>query len=137
MAAQRVDFEFARFEVPTYNASGPKIMSHRYNGFIKAYGPHRYVVPDKEGWKMRRRVRYGYKSQWFLMLPSGLIFGYRHLTGKGEPIRETPDYDFTKPPHPGTLYVQRKVVGALRGSPFSWWEEGVRSIPEFGYGITQ
>jgi hypothetical protein len=107
-------------------------MAHRYNGFIKDYGPHQYVVPDKEGWKMRRKVRYGYKSQWFLMLPSGLIFAHRHLMGRGEPIRETPDYDFTKPPHPGPLYVQRKVVGALRGSPFSWWEEGVRSIPEFG-----
>lgn len=129
VAAKRADFPIARFEVPTYNTSGPRFMPYRINGFIKAYGPFHFVVPDAKAREARRRVRYGYQNQWFLMLPEGILGGYRRLAGKGEPIRKTPDYDFLSPPHPEPLMVQRKVVGALPGAPFSWWEQGVRSIP--------
>jgi hypothetical protein len=130
VAGRRVDFPIARFEVPTYNASGPKIMPWRMNGFIKAWGPWEYVMLDREAWAMRRKVRYGYESQWFLMWPEGLLGGYRHLTGKGEPIRETPNYDFLKPPHPGTLMLQSKV-GVMPGADFSTWRSAVLQIPEF------
>ncbi|HUT52585.1 MAG TPA: PIG-L family deacetylase [bacterium] len=131
VASQRVDFPVARFEVPTYNASGPRLMPFRMNGFIKSYGPWEHVKLDREAWAMRKKVRYGYQSQWFLMWPEGILGTWRHLRGQGEPIRRTPDYDFLSPPHPGTLMVQNKTVGALPGRPFSDWQDGVRQIPEF------
>ncbi len=131
VASRRVDFPIARFEVPTYNASGPRIMPFRINGFIKSYGPWEYVKLDKQGWAMRKKVRYGYQSQWFLMWPEGILGAWRHLAGKGEPIRKTPDYDFREPPHPGTLLVQKKLIGALPGRPFSEWQNSVSRIPEF------
>jgi hypothetical protein len=131
VAAKRVDFPIARFEVPTYNASGPRIMPFRINGFIKSYGPGQYVQLDQEAWKMRKEVRHGYKSQWFLMYPEGILDAWRRLRGQGEPIRQTPDYDYLSPPHPGTLLLQKKGIGALRGADFSEWQDAVRRIPEF------
>jgi len=130
IAARRSGLSIARFEIPTYNAAGPRIMPYQMNHFIKTFGPTQYVMPDKEGWAARKKVRYAYKSQWFLMVPEGLIFGYRHLLGRGEPIRKTPDYNFLEQPHPGTLMVQGSV-GAIKGAPFSDWQKGIRSIPEF------
>jgi len=130
IAARRSGLSIARFEIPTYNAAGPKIMPYQMNHFIKTYGPTLYVLPDEKGWETRRAVRYAYKSQWFLMIPEGLIFEYRHILGRGEPIRPTPDYNFLEQPHPSTLMVQGSV-GAIKGAPFSDWQKGIRSIPEF------
>lgn len=132
VASRRVDFDFARFEIATYNASGPKIMPFRVNGYIKAYGPSEYVPLDRAAWKMRKKVRYGYKSQWFFMWPEGIIFWHRHWfgRGRGEPLRQTPDYDFLEPPHPGKMLLQRKV-GVMPGAEFSQWEQEVRKLPEF------
>jgi LmbE family N-acetylglucosaminyl deacetylase len=131
VASRRVDFPIERFEIPTYNSSGPKVMPFRINGFIKSYGPHEWVMPDKEGWKVRKRERYAYQSQWFLMWPEGLIFGWRHLRGQGEPIRRAPEYNYLEPPHPGPEMVLRKHVGALRWETFAAWQDAVRTIPEF------
>lgn len=131
VASRRVDFKIARFEVPTYNRGGPKLRPYQFNTFLKSYGPTLYVQLDPEAWRVRKKVRYAYQSQWFLMMPLGLLYAVRHLEGKGELIRPTPDYDFLKPPHPGLLMVQGRI-GALRGTPFSVWEQAVRSIPEFG-----
>ena len=86
------------------------------------------MIPDAKAWKVRRQVRYAYKSQWFLMVPEGSIFFFRHLRGRGEPIRKTPDYNFLEPPHPGTEMVSRSV-GALPGHPFSEWHDAIASIP--------
>jgi len=130
VASQRVNFYFERFEFPTYNRTGPKLFPLRFNHFIESYGPPQYVLLDDEAWAIRKKVRYGYKSQWFLMWPEGVIYAYRHLMGRGEPMRQAPDYDYTRPPHPGTLFVQANIVGALRGAPFSEWENGVSQIPE-------
>jgi len=130
VAAKRTGLDITRFEFPTYNAAGPKIQPYQMNHFIKSYGPTLYVIPDREAWKVRRQVRYAYQSQWFLMLPEGLIFAYRHLLGRGEPVRQTPDYNFLEPPHPGTEMVSRSV-GALKGHPFSEWHDAVASLPEF------
>jgi LmbE family N-acetylglucosaminyl deacetylase len=130
VAWKRSGLDITRYEVPTYNAAGPKIQPYQMNHFIKAWGPTQYVIPDREAWKVRREVRYAYKSQWFLMLPEGLIFAYRHMLGRGEPIRKTPDYNFLEPPHPGTEMVSTKA-GALPGHPFSEWHDAVASIPEF------
>jgi len=130
VAARRSGLEITRYEIPTYNAAGWRIQPYLMNHFIKAWGPWEYVNPDCEGWKVRRQVRYGYKSQWFLMVPEGAIFAYRHMMGRGEPIRKTPDYNFLAPPHPGTEMVSRSV-GALKGHRFSEWRDAVASIPEF------
>jgi len=133
VAMKRTGLLITRYEIPTYNAAGPKIQPYQMNHFIKSYGPTQYVIPDREGWKVRRQVRYAYQSQWFLMVPEGIIFACRHLLGRGEPIRQTPDYNFLEPPHPGTEMVSRSV-GALKGHPFSEWHDAVASLPEFQKG---
>jgi LmbE family N-acetylglucosaminyl deacetylase len=131
VASKRVDFKFAHFEVPTYNTSGPKIMPYRMNQFIKAWGKWEYVRLDRQGYKVRKEVRrHCYKSQWFFMVPEGLIGGWRHLTGKGEPIRALPNYDFTQPPHPGKLLWQRGP-GIKTGESFDYWRNAVLKLPEF------
>ncbi len=132
VASRRLNFSFQRFEFPTYNRTGPKLMPLRFNHFIESYGPPQYIQLDDQAWAIRKKVRDGYPSQWFLMMPEGILFAYRHLMGRGEPMRQAPNYDYTKPPHPGTLFIQAKIVGALRGAPFSEWENGVRQIPEIG-----
>jgi LmbE family N-acetylglucosaminyl deacetylase len=131
VASRRLDFAFERYEFPTYNRSGPKIARLRFNHFLESYGPPQYVQLDDEAWAMRKKVRSGYKSQWFLMMPEGMIYAYRHLRGRGEAIRKAPAYDYLQPPHEGTLFISAKVVGALRGAPFSDWQKGVCGIPEF------
>lgn len=130
VAGQRLDFEFARFEVPTYNTSGPWLMPYRVNGFIKAWGPWEYVRLDREGYRVRKQVRRAYRSQWFFMVPEGAIGFWRHVRSQGEPIRQTPDYDFTRPPHPGRLLWQRGP-GVHTGASFDYWRNAVLSLPEF------
>jgi len=130
VAGRRLDFPFARFEVPTYNTSGPWIMPYRVNGFIKAWGPWKYMRLDREGYHVRKKVRHTYQSQWFFMYPEGSIGLWRHLRGQGEPIRATPDYDFTQPPHPGKLLWQRGP-GVKTGESFDYWRNAVLSLPEF------
>jgi LmbE family N-acetylglucosaminyl deacetylase len=133
VAQRRTNFKFVCFEVPTYNASGPRLMPYRFNGFIKAYGPAKYVPLDDRAWQVRQDVRLAYKSQWFLMRPEAVLEDWRRMRGQGEPIRETPDYNYLEPPHPGRLYYQ-SFIAVDPETPFSSWQDAVKSLPEFQSG---
>ncbi|GEM_PF-5445639 len=94
---------------------------------------HILGIGDREAKRAKKGDRYANRSQWFLMVPFGIIGTWRTLRGRGEPVRPTAEYDFLKPPHPGKLLYQRGV-GVYPDMPFSVWQNAVREIPEFSAG---
>lgn len=107
-------------EFPLYSAAGLALRVNRF-----AEGPFQRIPISPEAFQKKLRCHWIYRSQWPFMLPSALAL----LTRKRvEPYREVPhDRDYTRPPHPGRLNVDR-WLNRWMGCPFARFRDAALTL---------
>lgn len=107
-------------EFPLYSASGLALRVNRF-----ASGPYGAVPISKEGFRRKLWCHWIYRSQYPFMIPSALTLLLRRRV---EPYREVPfSRDYTRPPHPGRLNVDRRL-NRWMGCPFSRFREAALTL---------
>lgn len=115
------------YEAPLYNSYGARLYG-RFGRFVPAETETMFT--EISGWDtlFKLRAMLNYRSQFWIALLPGLLFGGRVTLSKREPYRPVPDWSYFQPPHSGRLFYENIFFRRFLGIGFEDFRKAVLKV---------